>query len=71
MLLWMHKMFLAQADHQYSLGFSKSSTSMMGARAKLKAGLHCNVLKWPVPESGGAFLTKKPDGNQGGIYQYP
>ena len=57
---------LAQAHNQSSLGLSQSSSSVKGDRAKPKAGFQFNVLKWSVPESGGASLEKfhldtKPD----------
>ena len=63
---------LAQAHQQSSLGFSQSSTSKRGARAKLKAVFPFNVQKQSVPEPSDASLVKKhhldtkPDGHQGG-----
>ena len=62
---------LAQVHHQYPLGLSQLSTSMMGARAKQEAGFQFHVQKQPVQEFGGILLAKKPhlvskpDGHQG------
>ena len=50
----------AQAHHQFSLGLSESSISVRGERAKPWVVLWFNVQKWPVSESDGASLAKKP-----------
>ena len=63
---------LWHTHHQSSLGFSHSTTSLRGARIRVNVGFQFNVQKWSVPESGDAFLAKKPcldpnpNGHQGG-----
>ena len=50
---------LAQSHQQTSLGFSQSSSSMRGARAKWKAGFMFTVQKGPVLVSNGLPLALK------------
>ena len=51
---------LVQVHQLSSLRLSQSSTSISGARSKAHTEFMFNVEKWPVQESGGAFLAKKP-----------
>ena len=54
------KCLLAQMHKQTCLDLSQSSTCVRSARAKPKDRFQFSVQKWPVPESGGSFLVKKP-----------
>ena len=54
---------LSQAQYHSSLGLSQSSSSGKGGRTRPWTGFQFNVQKWPVPESSGGSMVKKPHSN--------
>ena len=51
---------LVQVQQQSSMGLFQSFLPVRGGKARPSTEFHFIVLKRPVPESSGAFLTKRP-----------